>query len=86
MLVVKYWLISSCQHGVTASQRAFPFISCLSQTSWMIFITNNPVLCLADSGMTFKALGRAFIPDIAAAEKTVTQLKDSDLDTESTVL
>ncbi|KAG1929254.1 rho GTPase-activating protein [Pimephales promelas] len=39
-----------------------------------------------DSGMTFKALGRAFIPDIAAAEKTVTQLKDSDLDTESTVL
>ncbi|KAK7122801.1 hypothetical protein R3I94_019797 [Phoxinus phoxinus] len=38
-----------------------------------------------DSGMTFKALGRALIPDIAV-EKPVTQLKDSDLDTESTVL
>lgn len=38
-----------------------------------------------DSGMTFKALGRALVPDIAV-EKPVTQLKDSDLDTESTVL
>ncbi|XP_077057207.1 rho GTPase-activating protein 17a isoform X2 [Siphateles boraxobius] len=38
-----------------------------------------------DSGMTFKALGRALIPDMAV-EKPVTQLKDSDLDTESTVL
>ncbi|CAM4709300.1 unnamed protein product [Leuciscus chuanchicus] len=38
-----------------------------------------------DSGMTFKALGRALIPDIAV-EKPVTHLKDSDLDTESTVL
>ncbi|XP_048026037.1 rho GTPase-activating protein 17a isoform X2 [Chanodichthys erythropterus] len=38
-----------------------------------------------DSGMTFKALGRALVPDIAV-ERPVTQLKDSDLDTESTVL
>ncbi|XP_065098579.1 rho GTPase-activating protein 17a isoform X2 [Paramisgurnus dabryanus] len=38
-----------------------------------------------DPGMTFKALGRAFVPEIAV-EKPVTQLKDADLDTESTVL
>ncbi|XP_067286022.1 rho GTPase-activating protein 17a isoform X2 [Pseudorasbora parva] len=38
-----------------------------------------------DSGMTFKALGRALVPDINV-EKPVTQLRDSDLDTESTVL
>ncbi|XP_056627232.1 rho GTPase-activating protein 17a isoform X1 [Triplophysa dalaica] len=38
-----------------------------------------------DSGMTFKGLSRAFVPDIAV-EKPVTQLKDTDLDTESTVL
>ncbi|KAA0725287.1 Rho GTPase-activating protein 17 [Triplophysa tibetana] len=38
-----------------------------------------------DSGMTFKGLSRAFVPDIAV-EKPVIQLKDTDLDTESTVL
>ncbi|KAI7797280.1 rho GTPase-activating protein 17a isoform X1 [Triplophysa rosa] len=38
-----------------------------------------------DPGMTFKGLSRAFVPDIAV-EKPVTQLKDTDLDTESTVL
>ncbi|XP_059386750.1 rho GTPase-activating protein 17a isoform X2 [Carassius carassius] len=38
-----------------------------------------------DSGMTFKPLGRALVPDISV-EKPVTQLKDIDLDTESTVL
>ncbi|XP_026078664.1 rho GTPase-activating protein 17-like isoform X2 [Carassius auratus] len=38
-----------------------------------------------DSGMTFKPLGRALVPDITV-EKPVTQLKDIDLDTESTVL
>uniref|UniRef100_A0A8C2FTR7 Rho GTPase-activating protein 17 n=1 Tax=Cyprinus carpio TaxID=7962 RepID=A0A8C2FTR7_CYPCA len=38
-----------------------------------------------DSGMTFKPLARALVPDIAI-EKPVTQLKDTDLDTESTVL
>lgn len=38
-----------------------------------------------DSGMAFKGLSRAFVPDIAV-EKPVTQLKDTDLDTESTVL
>ncbi|NP_001417765.1 rho GTPase-activating protein 17a isoform 2 [Danio rerio] len=38
-----------------------------------------------ESGMTFKAVGRALIPDIAI-EKPVTHLKDADLDTESTVL
>lgn len=42
-------------------------------------------LLLADSGMAFKGLSRAFVPDIAV-EKPVTQLKDTDLDTESTVL
>ncbi|XP_042623411.1 rho GTPase-activating protein 17-like isoform X2 [Cyprinus carpio] len=38
-----------------------------------------------DAGMTFKPLGRALVPDITV-EKPVTQLKDTDLDTESTVL
>uniref|UniRef100_A0A673J2M7 Rho GTPase-activating protein 17 n=1 Tax=Sinocyclocheilus rhinocerous TaxID=307959 RepID=A0A673J2M7_9TELE len=38
-----------------------------------------------DSGMTFKPLARALVPDIAI-EKPATQLKDTDLDTESTVL
>uniref|UniRef100_UPI003D9C8555 rho GTPase-activating protein 17a isoform 1 n=1 Tax=Danio rerio TaxID=7955 RepID=UPI003D9C8555 len=38
-----------------------------------------------ESGMTFKAVGRALIPDIAI-EKPVAHLKDADLDTESTVL
>lgn len=38
-----------------------------------------------DSGMTFKPLARALVPDIAI-EKPVTQLKDTDLDTESTIL
>ncbi|XP_026132591.1 rho GTPase-activating protein 17-like isoform X1 [Carassius auratus] len=38
-----------------------------------------------DSGMTFKPLARALVPDIAI-EKPVAQLKDTDLDTESTVL
>ncbi|XP_016397955.1 rho GTPase-activating protein 17-like isoform X2 [Sinocyclocheilus rhinocerous] len=38
-----------------------------------------------DSGMTFKPLSRALVPDITV-EKPVTQLKDIDLDTESTVL
>nr|XP_055031344.1 rho GTPase-activating protein 17a isoform X1 [Misgurnus anguillicaudatus] len=38
-----------------------------------------------DPGMTFKPLGRAFVPEIAV-ENPVTQLKDADLDTESTVL
>ncbi|XP_073684118.1 rho GTPase-activating protein 17a isoform X2 [Garra rufa] len=38
-----------------------------------------------DSGMTFKPLARALVPDIAI-ERPVTQLKDTDLDTESTVL
>ncbi|XP_043109638.1 rho GTPase-activating protein 17a isoform X2 [Puntigrus tetrazona] len=38
-----------------------------------------------DSGVTFKPLARALVPDIAV-EKHVTQLKDTDLDTESTVL
>ncbi|XP_016139638.1 rho GTPase-activating protein 17-like isoform X2 [Sinocyclocheilus grahami] len=38
-----------------------------------------------DSGMTFKPLGRALVPDITV-EKPVTQLKDIDLDTESTIL
>uniref|UniRef100_A0A671RFH2 Rho GTPase-activating protein 17 n=1 Tax=Sinocyclocheilus anshuiensis TaxID=1608454 RepID=A0A671RFH2_9TELE len=38
-----------------------------------------------DSGMTFKPLARALVPDLAI-EKPATQLKDTDLDTESTVL
>ncbi|TRY83996.1 hypothetical protein DNTS_009944 [Danionella cerebrum] len=38
-----------------------------------------------DPGMTFKALGRVLVPEIAV-EKPFTQLKDTDLDTESTVL
>lgn len=38
-----------------------------------------------DSVMTFKPLARALVPDIAI-ENPVTQLKDIDLDTESTVL
>uniref|UniRef100_A0A8C1TFI3 Rho GTPase-activating protein 17 n=1 Tax=Cyprinus carpio TaxID=7962 RepID=A0A8C1TFI3_CYPCA len=38
-----------------------------------------------NAGMTFKPLGRALVPDITV-EKPVTQLKDTDLDTESTVL
>ncbi|XP_052426815.1 rho GTPase-activating protein 17 isoform X2 [Carassius gibelio] len=38
-----------------------------------------------DSGMTFKPLARALVPDIAI-EKPVAHLKDTDLDTESTVL
>ncbi|XP_051530660.1 rho GTPase-activating protein 17-like isoform X3 [Myxocyprinus asiaticus] len=38
-----------------------------------------------DSGMTFKGLSRALVPDIAV-EKPVTFLKETDLDTESTIL
>ncbi|KTG31188.1 hypothetical protein cypCar_00019582 [Cyprinus carpio] len=45
----------------------------------------SPHMARRDSGMTFKPLARALVPDIAI-EKPVTQLKDTDLDTESTVL
>ncbi|XP_051523378.1 rho GTPase-activating protein 17-like isoform X2 [Myxocyprinus asiaticus] len=38
-----------------------------------------------DSGMIFKGLSQALVPDIAV-EKPVTHVKDTDLDTESTVL
>ncbi|XP_051968358.1 rho GTPase-activating protein 17a isoform X2 [Xyrauchen texanus] len=38
-----------------------------------------------DSGMTFKGLSRALVPDIAV-EKPVAFLKETDLDTESTIL
>ncbi|XP_062859230.1 rho GTPase-activating protein 17a isoform X2 [Trichomycterus rosablanca] len=41
---------------------------------------------LMDPGMQFKGLNRAIIPDIVPDQQCVTQLKDSDLDTESTVL
>ncbi|XP_051959160.1 rho GTPase-activating protein 17-like isoform X2 [Xyrauchen texanus] len=38
-----------------------------------------------DSGMTFKGLSQALVPDIAV-EKPFTHVKDTDLDTESTIL
>ncbi|XP_076856419.1 rho GTPase-activating protein 17a isoform X1 [Brachyhypopomus gauderio] len=41
---------------------------------------------MMDSGMSFKGLGRVLIPDIPTELQPVTQLQDSDLDSESTVL
>ncbi|XP_053367445.1 rho GTPase-activating protein 17a isoform X2 [Clarias gariepinus] len=41
---------------------------------------------MMDPGMQFKGLGRVLVPDIVPDQQPVTQLKDSDLDTESTVL
>ncbi|XP_060795686.1 rho GTPase-activating protein 17a isoform X2 [Neoarius graeffei] len=41
---------------------------------------------MMEPGMPFKGLGRVLIPDIAPDQQPVTQLKDSDLDSESTVL
>ncbi|TSK14659.1 Rho GTPase-activating protein 17 [Bagarius yarrelli] len=39
-----------------------------------------------EPGMSFKGLGRVLIPDIAPDQQPVAQLKDSDLDSESTIL
>ncbi|KAK3529050.1 hypothetical protein QTP70_014439, partial [Hemibagrus guttatus] len=41
---------------------------------------------MMDPGMSFKGLGRVLIPDITPDQQPVAQLKDSDLDSESTVL
>ncbi|KAI5623178.1 rho GTPase-activating protein 17 isoform X1, partial [Silurus asotus] len=41
---------------------------------------------MMDPGMSFKGLGQVLVPDIAPDQQSVTQLKDSDLDSESTVL
>ncbi|XP_046710087.1 rho GTPase-activating protein 17a isoform X2 [Silurus meridionalis] len=41
---------------------------------------------MMDPGMSFKGLGQVLVPDIAPDQQPVTQLKDSDLDSESTVL
>ncbi|MCJ8738461.1 hypothetical protein PDJAM_G00036050 [Pangasius djambal] len=41
---------------------------------------------MMEPGMSFKGLGRVLIPDIAPDQQPVAQLKDSDLDSESTVL
>ncbi|XP_047673522.1 rho GTPase-activating protein 17a isoform X2 [Tachysurus fulvidraco] len=41
---------------------------------------------MMEPGMPFKGLGRVLIPDITPDQQPVAQLKDSDLDSESTVL